>query len=84
MLTAIQVILEADEKSWCTLTAEANNKVLGRRLGQKVSSVKKELSTLDADVLWPLLEVRVHTQALFRWNHATRCRSQVRIHYLTD
>lgn len=49
--------LEADEKAWCTLTAEANNKVLGKRLGSKIGGVKKELAKLGTDALWPLLEV---------------------------
>lgn len=57
-MVLVQVMLEADEKAWCTLSAEANNKVLGRRLGTKVAAVKKELATLGADTLWPLLEVR--------------------------
>lgn len=52
-----QVKLEADEKAWCTLTAEANNKVLGKRLGKKLGGVKKELAKLGTDALWPLLEV---------------------------
>lgn len=52
-----QVVLEADEKAWCTLTAEANNKVLGKRLGKELAVVKKALAKLDTDALWPLLEV---------------------------
>lgn len=55
-----QVVLEADEKSWCTLTAEANNKVLGKRLGKAVAGVKKALAKLDTAALWPLLEVRAY------------------------
>lgn len=51
------MILEADEEAWCTLTAEANNRVLGRRLGNKIGDVKKELAKLDTHALWPLLEV---------------------------
>lgn len=39
--------------------AEANNKVLGKRLGKKIGDVKKELAKLDTDALWPLLEVRI-------------------------
>lgn len=50
--------MEADEKSWCTLTAEANNKVLGKRLGKALAGVKKALGKLDTAALWPLLEVR--------------------------
>lgn len=50
--------MEADEKSWCTLTAEANNKVLGKRLGKALAGVKKALAKLDTAALWPLLEVR--------------------------
>lgn len=50
-------MLEADEKAWCTLTAEANNKVLGKRLGKELAGVKKALAKLDTDALWPLLEV---------------------------
>lgn len=53
------MVLEADEKAWCTLTAEANNKVLGKRLGKELAGVKKALAKLDADALWPLLEVSV-------------------------
>ncbi|CAN0016591.1 unnamed protein product, partial [Hapterophycus canaliculatus] len=56
-LNAWEVVLEADEKSWCTLTAEANNRVLGKRLGKALSGVKKALAKLDTDALWPLLEV---------------------------
>lgn len=52
-----QVVLESDEKSWCTLKAEANNKVLGKRLGKAVAGVKKALVKLDTASLWPLLEV---------------------------
>eukprot|EP00903_Cladosiphon_okamuranus_P006585 g6433.t1 len=55
-LNAWEVVLEADEKSWCTLTAEANNKVLGKRLGKAVAGVKKALAKLDTAALWPLLE----------------------------
>lgn len=59
------MVLEADEKSWCTLTAEANNKVLGKRLGKALAGVKKALAKLDTAALWPLLEVRtVSGQAL--------------------
>lgn len=54
----MQLTLEADEKAWCTLTAEANNKVLGKRLGKKLGDLKKELAVLDAASLWPYLEVR--------------------------
>ena len=54
----LKVVLEADEKSWCTLTAEANNKVLGKRLGKALAGVKKALAKLDTAALWPLLEVR--------------------------
>ena len=52
-----QVVLEEDEKAWCTLTAEANNKVLGKRLGKQLAGVKKALAKLDAALLWPVLEV---------------------------
>ncbi|CBJ31410.1 Isoleucyl-tRNA Synthetase [Ectocarpus siliculosus] len=55
-LNAWEVVLEADEKSWCTLTAEANNKVLGKRLGKALDGVKKALVKLDTAALWPLLE----------------------------
>lgn len=51
------MVLEADEKAWCTLTAESNNKVLGKRLGKELAAVKKALAKLDTDALWPLLEV---------------------------
>lgn len=50
--------LEGDEKAWCTLSAEANNKVLGKRLGKDLAGVKKELAKLDTNALWPLLEVK--------------------------
>lgn len=49
--------MEEDEKAWCTLTAEANNKVLGKRLGKQLAGVKKALAKLDAAALWPVLEV---------------------------
>lgn len=52
------MVLEADEKSWCTLKAEANNKVLGKRLGKALAGVKKALAKLDTTTLWPLLEVK--------------------------
>ncbi|CAM9890026.1 unnamed protein product [Pylaiella littoralis] len=55
-LNAWEVVLEADEKSWCTLKAEANNKVLGKRLGKALAGVKKALAELDTATLWPLLE----------------------------
>ncbi|CAM9142618.1 unnamed protein product [Choristocarpus tenellus] len=55
-LNAWEMVLESDEGAWCTLTAEANNKVLGKRLGKKLAGVKKELATLDSAALWPLLE----------------------------
>ncbi|CAK4076019.1 unnamed protein product [Aphanomyces euteiches] len=37
----------ADEKSWCTLKVEVNNKVLGKRLGKALSSVKKQVEGLS-------------------------------------
>ena len=52
------MVLEADEKTWCTLSAEANNKLLGKRLGKELAVVKRHLSKLDTNALWPLLEVR--------------------------
>lgn len=51
------MVVEEDEKAWCTLTAEANNKVLGKRLGKQLAGVKKALAKLDAAALWPVLEV---------------------------
>lgn len=53
-----QVVLESDEKAWCTLTAQADNKVLGKSLGKELAVVKKALLKLDSAALWPLLEVR--------------------------
>ncbi|KAF0683465.1 Aste57867_24499 [Aphanomyces stellatus] len=36
----------ADEKEWCTLKVEVNSKVLGKRLGKALSSVKKQVEAL--------------------------------------
>ncbi|CAM9647794.1 unnamed protein product, partial [Discosporangium mesarthrocarpum] len=55
-LNAWKVSLESDEGAWCTLSAETNNKVLGKRLGKKLAGVKKDLAKLDTSALWPLLE----------------------------
>lgn len=49
--------MEEDEQALCTLTAEANNKVLGGRLGKQLMVVKKALAKLDGSLLWPVLEV---------------------------
>ena len=75
---ARQVGGEGDEKAWCTLTAEANNKVLGKRLGKQLAGVKKALAKLDADALWPVLEVGGCTAV---WNGNDERTTNLRICY---
>ncbi|RHY02101.1 hypothetical protein DYB36_005671 [Aphanomyces astaci] len=36
----------ADEKAWCTLKVEVNNKVLGKKLGKGLAAVKKQVEAL--------------------------------------
>lgn len=38
-----------DEKEWCVLKAEVNNKALGKRLGKALSSVRKQVAALSHD-----------------------------------
>jgi isoleucyl-tRNA synthetase len=38
-----------NEKEWCVLKAEANSRVLGRRLGKALSAVKKQIAQMTHD-----------------------------------
>jgi isoleucyl-tRNA synthetase len=50
-----------DERQWCTLKAEANNKILGKRLGKAFSSVKTAVETMSHDQVNQFLSNKVIT-----------------------
>ena len=48
-LNARALTCTADEETWCTLAAEPDNKVLGKRLGRAFKDVKKAIAGLGHD-----------------------------------
>ncbi|EQC39640.1 isoleucyl-tRNA synthetase [Saprolegnia diclina VS20] len=43
------LVFAADEKEWCSLKVEVNNKVVGKRLGKQLGAVKKIVEALSHD-----------------------------------